>query len=107
MTTDLSYVVKQSPAAPKLPILPVRRMVPLEPNIINALVSAEVWRECPFQLGRARKGTFRFPPIGAQQAGSAMSALEERHRSIERPEWARSSRRHTAVKRTWCRQQRR
>jgi hypothetical protein len=68
MTTDLSYVVKQSPAAPKLPILPVRRMVPLEPNIIN------------------------FPPIGAQQAGSAMSALEERHRSIERPEWARSRR---------------
>jgi hypothetical protein len=62
MTTDLSYVVKQSPAAPKLPILPVRRMVPLEPNVINALVSAEVWRECPFQLDRPRKGTFRFPP---------------------------------------------
>jgi hypothetical protein len=61
MTTDLSYVVKQSPAAPKLPILPV----PLEPNIINASVSAEVWHECPFQLGRTRKGTFQFPPKAA------------------------------------------
>jgi hypothetical protein len=52
MTTDLSYVVKQPPAAPKLPILPV----PLEPNIIDASVSAEVWHECPFQLGRLEKG---------------------------------------------------
>ena len=63
MTTDLSYVVKQSPAAPKLPILPVRRMVPLEPNIIKALVSAEVWRECLFQWGPRSKGDIRSHPI--------------------------------------------
>lgn len=61
MTTDLSYVVKQSPPAPKLPILPVRRMVPLEPNIIKALVSAEVWRECLFQWGPRSKGDISVP----------------------------------------------
>ena len=38
---------------------------PLGPNIINALVSTDVWRECPFLLGRARKRTFRFPPNAA------------------------------------------